>query len=232
VSHHQQVTYNIGLGVPYSAGVVIPNGIELLPIEEKRSGEVIRLVYHTTPHRGLELLVPVFERLVEVYPSMHLDVFSSFKAYGWASRDSDYEQLFDRCRKHPNINYHGYQPNDVVRAALQRAHVFAYPNIWPETSCIAAIEAITSGVAVVCPTFGALPETTGGLAYTYPFDENYNQHANVFAHVLLDVVRNYWSDTNVARRRFTMAWARGLYDWNSRAQQWVNLLRSIEQRST
>ena len=41
------------------------------------------------------------------------------------------------------MTYHGFKPNDVVRKALSEAHIFAYPSIWVETSCISAIEAMS-----------------------------------------------------------------------------------------
>ena len=67
VSNYQQSTYNIGLGVPFAKGIVLQNAI--IPIEkhEKPKGK-INLIYHTTPHRGLELLVPVVEFVVPPAP--------------------------------------------------------------------------------------------------------------------------------------------------------------------
>ena len=56
VSHYQQATYNIGLGVPYQEGCVLRNAID--PIEEHaKPKDRINLIYHTTPHRGLDILV-------------------------------------------------------------------------------------------------------------------------------------------------------------------------------
>ncbi len=106
-SNWQADMFNKYLGVPYHRSSVLENAIE--PIEYKvkpsRTDGIIRIIYHTTPHRGLELLVPVFEKLCEKHDNIQLDVYSSFKIYGWGERDAQYEALFERCKNHPKINY-------------------------------------------------------------------------------------------------------------------------------
>jgi UDP-glucose:(glucosyl)LPS alpha-1,2-glucosyltransferase len=147
VSNYQLGTYNMGLGVPYNQSIVLRNAIDPIPdVWSTKPKDQVRLIYHTTPHRGLQILVPVMEKLSEFYgDKIHLDIFSSFEAYGWKERDEPYKELFERAKAHPQMTYHGFQPNHVVRDALRQSHIFAYPNIWVETSCIAAIEAMSAG---------------------------------------------------------------------------------------
>ena len=126
VSNYQMHTFCMGLGVPYDNCHVMRNAIDPVPanlIKKPDTKEQIRLIYHTTPHRGLELLVPVFEFLCKEHDNLHLDVFSSFEIYGWKHRDKQYEQVFETCQKHPNITYHGFQPHDKVVEALGKAHI-------------------------------------------------------------------------------------------------------------
>jgi len=228
VSNFQQATFNIGRGVPYSEGVVLQNAIDPIPItDEDKKSDTINLIYHTTPHRGLELLVPVFEKLCELHDNIHLDVYSSFKIYGWESRDKNYESTFDRIRNHPKMTYHGYQSNDVVREALKKAHIYAYPNVWPETSCISVIEAMSAKCHVVCSNYAALPETCANFATMYGFDEDHNKHANVFANVLNSVIRDYRSEHNQSKLNFQKIYFDNFYNWDYRAAQWEGLLRSI-----
>jgi glycosyltransferase involved in cell wall biosynthesis len=231
VSHYQQYSYFAGLGVPYSAGVVMQNAIEPIPFHAKPATDDgrINLIYHTTPHRGLELLVPVFIELTREFPNIHLDVFSSFNAYGWPDRDKPYQELFDICREHPQITYHGFQPNSVVREALQRAHIFAYPSIWVETSCIAAIEALSAGCEIVCPTLGALPETTANFARLYPWHENPNVHANLFLNLLANVIERY--KPNTPKQDIQRNYASIVYSWKHRAEQWNGLFSYLLESS-
>lgn len=229
VSHYQQATFNMGLNVPYSKGVVLQNAIVPIEPHEKPKGK-LNLIYHTTPHRGLELLIPVVEFLAKNGYDFHLDVYSSFKIYGWEQRDEPYKELFDRCRNHPNITYHGYQPNEVVREALKKAHIYAYPNVWPETSAISVIEAMSAGCIVVCPNFAALPETCANFGVMYGWHESGNEHANRFAGVLSMVMRDYWDESVQNKLKFQKMFFDTNYKWDIRISQWSGFLQSLLQK--
>jgi glycosyltransferase involved in cell wall biosynthesis len=228
VSNYQLATYNLAMGVPYQNAIVLRNAID--PIEYKEKDEdVIRIIYHTTPHRGLNLVVAAVKAIAEeMGDKIHLDVYSSFEAYGWKERDKPYEDLFEEIRQHPNMTYHGFQPNDVVRSALQEAHIFAYPSVWPETSCISAIEAMSAGCEVVCPNFAALPETTGNFARMYQFNEDMGEHANVFANQLFQAIVEHRDENLQKKLMFQKNWVDNFFNWDLRAAEWTNMLQSIK----
>ena len=209
--------------------MVIKNGIYPIDIQEKKFDGTVRIIYHTTPHRGLELLVPVFEILAEKYDNIVLDVFSSFSIYGWSQRDEPYKQLFDRCKAHPKINYHGAVSNEQIREELKKSHIFAYPSIWPETSCLAAIEAMSAMNMIVCPNYAALPETTAGFANMYQWSEDNNEHANRFMRVLeetiLDITKN---GPDVNRLAFQKRYTDVIYNWEMNiSRRWESLLTQL-----
>lgn len=176
VSHWQRDLFMLAYGIPYSHCTVIENAIEREFVFRPKTGDTVNFIYHTTPHRGLQLLYPVFDALSKEYKNIHLDVFSSFEVYGWKERDKAYAGLFDSLRKHPKITYHGARPNADVLSALDKAHVFLYPCIWQETSCIAMIEAIKSGVLAIHPSLAALPETASECTVMYDYTEDKQQH--------------------------------------------------------
>lgn len=189
VSSWQQEQYKIYHDVPYSHGVVIPNAIEAIEEHQKPQDETIRLIYTSTPHRGLTLLFAAFEVLAKRYPNIHLDVYSSFKLYGWGERDKQFNLIFDKCNNHPQVTYHGSQTNTVVRKALKRSDIFAYPSIWKETSCLCLIEAMSAGLQCVHSNLAALPETSMGLTNMYGYVEDPQEHVNIFAAHLDSVIR-------------------------------------------
>lgn len=229
-SNWQADMFNKVLGVPYSHSTVLENAIEPIPYAKKPSKDdgIVRIIYHTTPHRGLELLVPVFEKLCEKHDDIQLDVYSSFKIYGWGERDAQYEALFERCKNHPKINYHGSVPNAEIREALQKADIFAYPNIWVESSCISLMEAMSAGVICVHPNYGALYDTSGGLTRMYGWNEDANQHAGIHYQVLDRTIQDVKAGRHIDELNYVKSYADLRFNWKRRAYQWQTLLEKLK----
>jgi UDP-glucose:(glucosyl)LPS alpha-1,2-glucosyltransferase len=228
VSQQQFQDYHLVHGVPFSESVVIRNAIEPIECSLERPGDRLRFIYHTTPHRGLQLLVPAFDYLCRKFPHLHLDVYSSFSLYGQGSRDQEYATLFDACRGHPNITYHGAVSNEQVRAALAKAHFFAYPSIWQETSCIAAIEAMSAGVLVICPDLGALSETVGDRGIVYRWHENQEEHLRRFVAVVQSILERYETDTALRNLlRHNQMYVKVRYSWETRIKEWNALFAEL-----
>lgn len=236
VSNWQMQQYASIHGIPYSRSIVMDNCIVPFDRDEvdKDYSSTIRLIYTPTPHRGLEILVPVFEEIYKNYDqNIQLDVFSSFNLYGWPDRDKQYEELFEKCRTHPAINYHGSVPNERVREALKQAHIFAYPSIWQETSCLCLMEAMSARTMCVHPNLAALPDTGGSVTAMYQWTENPNEHAQRFMMMLQHSIK-ILRDTNpsqIAATKmsldFQKVYADGRFNWAERENTWLNFLQSM-----
>ena len=232
VSNWQMQQYANFLGVPYGKCVVLKNAIDPIETHEKPDPkDGINLIYHTTPHRGLELLVPVFEQIAKMYPKIHLDVYSSFDIYGWPERNKPYEPLFDAIKEHPQMTYHGFKPNSEVREALKKAHIFAYPSIWQETSCIAMMEAMSAGTMCVHSNLAALPETAANWTYMYQFNEDPQLHANAFGQCLIEAIELFSKPDKKPmldqRLHMQKVYADSFYSWATRTVEWKGLLESL-----
>ena len=229
VSNWQFQTYHMGLGVPYNESIVMRNAIEpIMDFEKDPDDGPMRLIYHTTPHRGLEILVPAFEALYNKHgDKIVLDVYSSFNIYGWPRRDEQYKEVFAKCEEHPGINYHGTVSNDEVREALKTALIFAFPSIWQETSCIAAIEALSAKCAIICPNLAALPETVADFGLVYQYHEDPQAHANRFVQLTDAVINDFWNERHLAKLDFQKMYVDNFYSWDTRITEWDNLLRGL-----
>lgn len=223
----QMNQYQDFLGVPQdSKTCVIETAIDPIQFVPK-SREQIRLVYTSTPQRGLEILVPVFIELAKKYPNIHLDVFSSFAIYGWPDADKPWEHLYEQCRQHPQITYHGFAPNDVVREHVQRAHIFSYPSIWQECNSKALIEAMSAGCLCVHPDFAGLPDTAGGLTAMYHWTPNKNEHANIFYGMLDNAIQIVNEEQTQKYLGFVKQYADSRFNWGNIITRWNSLLSSL-----
>lgn len=227
VSNWQMQKFIDQYNIPWSKCVVLQNAI--VPIEEhpKPNNGKLRLAYWSTPQRGLNILVSVFDKLCEKYDNIELDVYSSFKLYGWDAQDEYFKPLFDRCNDHPKINYFGTVSNDVLRDNLKNTHIMAYPSIWPETSCICLMEAMSAGLLCVHSNLAALYETAANWTNMYQFDENVNNHASRFYAALDASIESYWNEGVQSRINSQKSYANIFYNWQLRTFQWEQFLISL-----
>jgi glycosyltransferase involved in cell wall biosynthesis len=231
ISNWQYQRYNLIHGLPMdNKCVILESGIE--PAKEvEKPKDKIRLVYTSTPQRGLELLVPVFEKLAETQPDIHLDVFSSFKIYGWDDYDKQFEPLYDKVRNHPQMTYHGFVSNDKLKEHLNSAHIFAYPSIWIETSCRAMLEAMSAGLVCVHPNLGALPETSGSLNVMYHGDmQDKSMHASVFAGNLNAAIQLVRDNNEKNMTAFNKVYVDARYNIEFIKNKWNLVLRDLVQQ--
>jgi tetratricopeptide (TPR) repeat protein/predicted O-methyltransferase YrrM len=125
-----------------------------------------RLVYTSTPFRGLDVLLALFPRIKARVPEATLDVYSSMAVYQVDKKtdQTQYGDLYGQAAQ-PGVTLKGSVLQDELSQALKQAAIMVYPNHFAETSCIAAMEAMAAGMPVVTTQLGALPETVaaGGI---------------------------------------------------------------------
>ena len=210
--------------IPESKSIVIRNAIEKIDFQEKPR-EKISLVYHTTPWRGLLHLLKVFKGLdIE---NIELNVCSSTIIYGTKFDDiygKKYENIFNECKRTKNINYLGFIDNKKVIELLKKTHIFAFPSIWPETSCISAIESMAAGCEVVTTNLGALYETCSAFGTLVSFDRNFDNLEKKYSKALLNSIKNFWSEQNQKKLKLQHETINTTYSWNVRSIEWKNFL--------
>jgi UDP-glucose:(glucosyl)LPS alpha-1,2-glucosyltransferase len=233
VSNWQAQAFIHHFGIPWSRCLVLHNAIEPLAVGDDRFDPVpadrpIRLIYTPVPDRGLTILHVVFDKICAERDDVELDVFSTFKLYGW--QDQGYEKLFAALRQNPRVNYHGaVVPYQQLRNALTSSHIFAYPSIHLENSCICLMEAMSAGLACVHPNYGALYETAANCTAMYQWQDEPATHAAVFYETLMTTI-NALRDrdkTLLSKLAAQKAYADQHYNWDLRAAQWKALLQNI-----
>ena len=210
--------------IPESKSLVIKNAIEKIDFHEKPKDK-INLVYHTTPWRGLIHLLKVFKRLN--LQNTELNICSSTIIYG-KKFDSilgkKYENIFEECKNTKNVNYLGFVENNKIIELLKNMHIYSFPSIWPETSCISAIEAMAAGCEIVTSNLGALYETCSPFATLVGFDSNFDNFEKKYQKALENSVKNFWSKENQKKIRFQQEVINLTYSWNVRSKEWISFL--------
>ena len=227
VSNWQMQAYINYYRLPWGKCFVLQNAIE--PIDEhSKPKDMINLVYFSTPHRGLELLVPVFKELKKKRDNVNLYVYSSFSLYGWSERDKQYEKLFNEIRETEGAHYEGAVSNENIRENLKQMHILAYPSIWHETSCLTLMESMSAGLTCVHPNFGALYETAANFTHMYQWTDNLNDHANRFLGALDSAIEFYDSADMRDSRNSGKKYADYYYTWSKRIIEWTAILENMK----
>ena len=226
-SHWNFEKYMYQFKIPEGKSIVIKNAIEIIPFEEKPKDK-INLIYHTTPWRGLGNLLKVFKKLN--LDNVELNVCSSTIIYGKkfdSVSGTKYEDLFNDCKNSKNINYYGYLENKKVIELLKKIHIFSYPSIWPETSCIAAIESMAAGCNTVTTNLGALYETCSPFGTFVNFDRNFDNLEKRFGEALLNIIKNYWSEENQSKLKLQRETINCTYSWKVRSVEWKKFFNEV-----
>lgn len=230
VSNWQHEKYRWIFRIPLENAYVIKNAIEPIEFKPKSKDGKIKLIYTSAPFRGLDMLLPAFEMLNR--DDVELDIYSSAKMYGTgyeAHTNGVYEEHFEIARNMKNVNYMGYATNDVIKKALQEAHILAYPSTFEETCCLAMVEAGAAGCRMVTTNLGALYETGSEYARMMPMQAAPETFIPAYAKVLNEEIDNYWSVATQSKLQEQSDFYNHFYSWEKRAVEWNTLFEKISE---
>tara|TARA_B100001741_G_C16548885_1_gene598287 strand:- start:545 stop:1519 length:975 start_codon:yes stop_codon:yes gene_type:complete len=220
--------YQLQYKIPENKSIVLKNAINKIEFKDKPKNK-ISLIYHTTPWRGLELLLKVFKKINN--ENVELNICSSTIIYGkkfYNAYEKKFKKIFDDCKNTKNINFHGYKDNSSIIEMLKEVHIFSYPSIWIETSCISAIEAMAAGCEVVTTDLGALKETCLPFAKFVNFEKNLHTLELSYLSVLIDSINGFWSEKNQQKLKKQRETINNLYSWEKRKVEWINFLKKVK----
>ena len=226
-SHWNYEKFRYYFDIPCERSLVIKNGIdEIKPrnLEEKK--DKIKLIFHPTPWRGLNVMLATMQYIKN--PNIELDVYSSTEVYGEEfkkNNDHHYQELYDQARQLPNVNYIGYKPNEYIKENLHKYDIFAYPNIWEETFCISALEAMSAGLYMITTNHGALYETCAEFSTYIPYQKSYTNLAKTFAYAIEASADKLHSPGVQEHLKCQINYANQYYNWKKQANAWTIFLK-------
>lgn len=192
------------------------------------------LVYTSAPYRGLDVLLMAFPQLRQAMSDLTLRVFTGLSTTRGGPEDNRYADLHRQCLATRGVEYAGSVSQPQLAQALSDAAALAYPSTYPETSCIAALEAMAMGATVITTTLGALPETLAGYGVMVDAEDRPEVLAGNFAAAVLATLKSerLLPAAAAARRDAQIAYVRQNYRWPNRGREWESWLTELAARVT
>jgi len=163
VSEYEKSVIAKEMGIGLDKIYVIPNAIEPVSPTLGKFDNInkVKLIHASSKERGLGILMDAIPLITEdfelnIFNDFYPDLPHSFNQYGVND---------------PRVNFYGKTPRKTLYKFLADAHIHAYPSIYPETSCLTQMEALSAGCYTVHTDLGALPETSLGYGKMIPFSE-------------------------------------------------------------
>ena len=116
----------------------------------------------------------------------------------------------------------GFVDNKKITELLKKMHIHAFPSVWPETSCISAIESMAAGCEVVTTNLGALNETCSPFGKIINFEKTPEALEVKYSEALLNSIKNFWSEKTQKKLRLQRETINSTYSWDVRSVEWKN----------
>lgn len=186
-----------------------------------KQGRLQILAYTSTPFRGLDVLLATWPHLHARIPSAELRVHSSMAVYGVSEAEDPHHALYARAASLPGVRLAGSLPQATLAQAMRGYGGLAYLNTFPETGCIALMEALAAGLRVVTSALGALPETSEGWARLLPVERELPDRFIDAWTEELEVDEEAWLE-----RQWAQVQAYRQNNWAARADAWEQAFAS------
>ena len=214
-------------GFPLEKSAVLRNGVKLELFAEPEVRTPKRLMYSSTPYRGLNLLPALYAELKRRHPDAELHIFSGYDVYAMPGQQWDHRQLeqFQELttifRQLPGCEVHGNVRQADLAKEFLRSSLLVYPNTFAETSCITAMEAQAAGCPIVTSRLAGLPETVGEAGILIPGEPGSPEYMQKFIEACDSVLsdQTLWQRLSTAARQQAQSCG-----WDSRARELISLI--------
>ena len=218
-SHHQ---------IPADKCIVIGDAIELSRFENQLPKEKGRLIYSSSPDRGLEILLRLFPRIKKEVPEANLHIY--YGMYNWKEaikvRNNPVEvsrmRQIEELMKQNGVFDHGRIGQKQLAQEFLKSELWAYPTFFTETFCITAIESMAAGVPIVTTDLAALNTTVGKNGIMLNGDPWSPDYQNKFVSHCVELLTKKGLWTSYSEKGKEVA---KQHTWGNVTNQWIELLK-------
>lgn len=216
---------------------ITANGVKMdlirkIEAEGKIERNPKKLIYASSPDRGLFYLLNIFKKAKEYVPDLELHVF-----YGFNNIDKLVDKYphfrksktqIEKSLKQPGVVWHGRTPQIELYKEWLSAGIWCYPTNFFETSCITSMEAQCLGGVPITNPYGALSQN---VKHGIFIEGDAWGDKLVQARYVGEIVRlttNLELQENI--RKEMMAKTRHQFNWERVVDQWEASLLGYENR--
>ena len=205
------------LGVPRNRIQIIPNGVDtriFTVLASEHREDIILYVGSLIKRKGVQHLIAAMPEVLRSSPNCRL------VAIGDGPELPDLQRMVDELHIGSHVSFLGFQPQEEVRAWMQRARIFVLPSV-EEGLGVVLLEALACGTPVVASEVGGIPDViTPDVGVLVPPADAPALAAGI--HKILETPGKWAEMSSAARVR-----AVTYYDWDGIARQYTALYQSM-----
>jgi glycosyltransferase involved in cell wall biosynthesis len=219
--HKQQFMRHLSL--PEDRYLVTRNGVDLELVDQAIAGvprHRNRLLYTSRPERGLEVMLELWPELKRRRPELRLAI-AWYENPGADQQMADYLAALRRAASElPDVEQLGALSKRDLYREIAGSGLVVYPAVFPEVSCISALEAAACGTPMVASRYCALKESVadGETGVLIPGDPRGEEYREAFVRAVVGLLSDdaaYRAMSAAARRR-----VEARYQWREIAAEW------------
>jgi len=153
---------------------VLPNCLDLAALPPRLPAEgrepLILFAGRLVADKGADGFVAACARALPHLPGWRAEMIGADR-FRPDSPDTPFLESLRPAAAAAGIRLHGYQPSEIVLAAMARAAIVVVPSRWAEPFGLTALEAMASGAALLAGRRGGLAELTEGASLPADPDE-------------------------------------------------------------
>jgi glycosyltransferase involved in cell wall biosynthesis len=212
-------------------GVILPNGADSsIYVRDSAAPRKKKIVYASSPDRGLHWLLEAFPEIRRRVPDVTLDIYYDWEPFYLAVKDGNSEtsfrlryckEMLDRL-KNKGVVHHGSTSREKMIDVFKSSRVLAYPCdtvSYTEGFSVTTLEAAMSGCVPVLAGADALQEVYGGHVPTVPAP--YSKHKLEYLEKVVDLLRD---DVLCSQAQDKAVELSSLYSWEKLGIRLIDLL--------
>ncbi len=215
---------------------VVPDGVDVSRFDGTEERNPHRMIWSSSPDRGLLALLVMFPRIRKRVPDAELHIYYGFNNWdkAVAARNDPVERQHHSAVKQgleqEGIHVHGRIGQDELAREFMKTGVWGYSSLFWETHCITAVEAMLAGCNIVSTYLAGLETTVGydhGVLLPPTMASYLEPHAS-YADPFIDTVVKMMLETQAYEEvRMRARKHAEQFDWSRVADLWVEKYQEL-----